>query len=238
MTKRILVLSLFAGSVLLSPALQAREKYLYGGNDPSAAVGANKGTDLANKGDYGKARRYYDAAIRLDPTMWPTYYNRANLFMEQRKYDLAIQDFNSIIRLKPSFFLASIRRGQVYGHLGKYDKSLADFDRVLSLQPMEGARALTRSCRAWLRATCPNPSFRNGKLTVADAKGACNITSWRNWDYIDTLAAACAEDGDFDGAVRFEQKAIALLHDADNLKGAQGRLALYQAHRPFRDGPN
>lgn len=32
---------------------------------------------------------------------------------------------------------------------------------------------------------------------------------------------ACAEDGDFDAAVRFEQKVIALLHDADNLKGAR-----------------
>jgi hypothetical protein len=54
---------------------------------------------------------------------------------------------------------------------------------------MVGSRALAKSARAWLRATCPNPAFRNGQQAVVDAKAACNLTQWDDWDYIDTPAA-------------------------------------------------
>lgn len=79
-------------------------------------------------------------------------------------------------------------------------------------------------------------AFRNGKEAVVDAKAACNLCSWGDWDYIDTLAAAYAEAGDFESAIKFEQKAIAKAKKDDNTKGAQERLALYQQHKPFRDG--
>ena len=80
----------------------------------------------------------------------------------------------------------------------------------------------------------PRPAFRNGKQAVADATAACRIDSWDTWDYIDTLAAAYAEAGDFDNAIKFENEAIRKTRDADAIKGAQERLALYQQHRPFR----
>ena len=93
---------------------------------------------------------------------------------------------------------------------------------------MVGSRALAKSARAWLRATCPNPALRNGQQAVVDAKAACNLTLWDDWDYIDTLAAAYAEAGDFDAAIKSEQKAISKTPDPDKIKGAQQRLALYQ----------
>src|SRR5205807_6285695 len=65
--------------------------------------------------------------------------------------------------------------------------------------------------RAWLRATCADPSIRNGQLAIADAKKACEIDEWQDTSYMDTLAAAYAEAGDFDSAVRYEEQAISLL---------------------------
>jgi hypothetical protein len=110
---------------------------------------------------------------------------------------------------------AQVWRGEIYEELGKYSLALADYDRIASITPasLPLTRAFAHNSRAWLRATCPDASFRNGKQAVADAKSACHEASWSEPAYMDTLAAAHAEAGDFDSAVRFEQRAIKSVHE-------------------------
>jgi tetratricopeptide (TPR) repeat protein len=225
-------------SLALAGQLRAADKLIPVFDVPASALSAaNKANDLAKKGDLEGARQMYDAAISADPTLYLAIYFRGQIFMEQRKWERAIADFNSALKISPGFFIAAIKRGQANERLGRYDRSLADYDKVISLKPLLGTRALAKSTRAWLLATCPNPAFRNGKQAIEDAKAACNITTWSEWDYIDTLAAAYAETGDFDSAIKFEKRAIAKIKEPDNLKGAQERLALYEQHKPFRQGP-
>lgn len=68
----------------------------------------NKGAELADRGDYEKALQFYDAAISQDPKAWPLYLNRANVFIHQRKFDLAIQDLNTVLRLRPGVLLVQV----------------------------------------------------------------------------------------------------------------------------------
>jgi tetratricopeptide (TPR) repeat protein len=210
----------------------------------------NKGVELADKGDYDKARQLYDAAIGQDPKAWPLYLDRANVFVHQRKFDLAIQDFNAVLRLRPGVLLVQVLRGQIYERLGNYSRALADYDRVVNITsslPLNCAFA--QNSRAWLRATCPEASFRNGKQALADAKSACNEASWSEVAYIDTLAAAHAEAGDFDSAIQFEQRAIKgareetwAIKDPERRRAAyerqltryQRRLVAYEHHQPWR----
>jgi hypothetical protein len=49
------------------------------------------------------------------------------------------------------------------------------------------------------------------------------------------LAAAYAEAGDFDSAVRFEQQALAHEREEEDRQGYEHRLSMYQARHPFRD---
>src|SRR6266478_1773676 len=83
--------------------------------------------------DYENARRYFDAAIRTDPSMWTAYYNRATTFCQQKKWAAALQDLNSAIRLKPSFFDATYKRALVNRKLRNYKASLADLDMLITL---------------------------------------------------------------------------------------------------------
>jgi len=199
--------------------------------DFSAITASNKGIELYDKGDYAGARKYFDAALRKDPRAWLIYYNRAEVFAHEKQWQLAIQDCNSCIKYKPSFFLAVAFRASANQHLGNYSSSLADYDRILSLHPMAGSQALALSGRAWLRATCPKAPIRNPEQAIKDAKAACNVSSWGKADYIDTLAIAYAEAGNFDDAVKFEEKAISHSHDADESKHMQQRLAMFRQHR-------
>jgi hypothetical protein len=62
------------------------------------------------------------------------------------------------------------------------------------------------------------------------------MLKYRDGRFLDTLAAAYAEAGEFDKAVETQQKA---LDDPELIKddgdGARKRLALYREKKPFRD---
>jgi Tfp pilus assembly protein PilF len=49
-------------------------------------------SDQLRNGDIAGAKRNVDAALRIDPRLWPALYDRAQIFRRQDKYELAIQD--------------------------------------------------------------------------------------------------------------------------------------------------
>jgi tetratricopeptide (TPR) repeat protein len=196
----------------------------------------DRGDDLMTKNKLPEARQCFDAAIRLDPKLCTGYFHRGQLLRLQSQWAAAAQDFDTAVRLQPNFFAAAIMRGNTYANLKMYDRALADFNRILHLAPVGYTRAAALDGRAWLEATCANPAFRNGQQACADSRGACNITNWREASFIDTLAAAYAEKGDFDSAVKFENRAIALDPNEKEVPGSKQRLAMFQHHQPIRQG--
>jgi pentatricopeptide repeat protein len=88
---------------------------------------------------------------------------------------------------------------------------------------------------AWLLATSPDPNLRDGTNAVVFAEKAVAATSRTNASYLDTLAAAHAEEGQFGTAVSVQQEAIALLQTEQEKKDYASRLKLYENHSPYRD---
>ena len=88
---------------------------------------------------------------------------------------------------------------------------------------------------AWLRATCPDAQFRDGKLAVESARRACELTDWHNPGELEVLAAACAEAGDFESAVKWQEKALALTVEPADIESCQQRLTQYRAGKSFRE---
>lgn len=91
---------------------------------------------------------------------------------------------------------------------------------------------------AWVRATCPKASVRNGLSAVGYARKAADLTKQKDAGTLDTLAAAYAEAGQFDEAVGAEQRAISLSKREADQKEYGLRLKLYQQRKPYRAGPN
>ena len=93
---------------------------------------------------------------------------------------------------------------------------------------------------AWLLATSPEASLRDGPQAVALAKRVVEISGGKDPAIFDTLAAACAEANQFPQAVTAAGRAIALAqsaHQTDLAQRIQTRLDLYRAGRPYRESP-
>ena len=190
--------------------------------------------DLLQKGDVAGAKRNVETLIQRDPTFWPALYVRAQIYSHQGKYDMALKDCNEALRQDRTVVEAALLRATINGHLGKYAESLKEFDYLVSLHPRNVTLARVLSDRAWLRATCPNASFRNGQQAVKDAKAACSIMVWKDEHMIDALAAAYAETGDFNSAVQYASQALAVKGiSPDSTKLFQRHLALFQQHKPI-----
>lgn len=116
----------------------------------------------------------------------------------------------------------------------KYTEAIAAYEEAVRLNPKY---ALAFNNLAWLQATCPEAEFRNGTKAVEFATKACELTDWKEWNYLDTLAAAYAEAGNFSAAAKWQQKAIDLQTDGNQTEtqtGMETRLKLYQSGQPYR----
>jgi len=90
---------------------------------------------------------------------------------------------------------------------------------------------------ALFQAAFRSTEFRDGAKAVENATKACELTNWKNHEHISTLAAAYAETGDFDSAVKWQKEAIDLLTEKQSSwqrTEYQTRLKLYQAGKPYR----
>ncbi|HEX4697237.1 MAG TPA: tetratricopeptide repeat protein [Candidatus Udaeobacter sp.] len=197
-------------------------------------------SDASNQlrdGDFASARRNINEALRIDPKLWPALYLRAEIFAREGKYELAIQDCNEALRQNRNFIDAALLRANINASYGKYAEASKEFNSLIAMRPATVTLARALSERAWFQATCPDASFRNGRQAVKDAKAACSIVAWKDEDMIDTLAAAYAETGDFDSAVRYAQQALAIKDISPRIsKRIQGHLVLFQRHQPIRSG--
>lgn len=176
-----------------------------------------------------EAVAYCKALIERDKPDAYGFYVRAAIFNQNEQPDKSLADLTTAIKLDPQFAMAFTNRGWLFVEKGDLDKALADFTAATKLAPKN---ALVVNNLAWFRATCPNAKYRDGKQAVTLATLACEQTSYKHEEFLDTLAAAHAEAGDYKTAVKWMTKALEL--DPQNEDFAE-HLKLYKGGQPLRD---
>jgi len=115
-----------------------------------------------------------------------------------------------------------------------YAKSIKDHMEALKREPNHAA---TFNYLAWVWCTAPEPGVRNGRRAIECATRACELTEWQSPGYVDTLAAAYAETGQWTEAIRWAEKAIEVASDDDAREEYAGRVELFESRQPLRITP-
>jgi spermidine synthase len=94
---------------------------------------------------------------------------------------------------------------------------------------------------AWVLATSPEASVRNGGEAVKLAERAAGLPGGGDPAVLDVLAAAYAEAGRFAQAAQAARKAMTIAAEQGKqplAEAIKGRLGLYESGAPFRDAPS
>jgi tetratricopeptide (TPR) repeat protein len=201
--------------------------------DPRYAMAYNnRGVVRRARKEHDRAIADYSEAIRLDPRLAWAYNDRGLAWTAKNEHDRALADHSEAIRIDPKLASAYTNRANMWAVKKEYDKAIADHSEAIRLDPK---LAWAYNNRAWLRATCPEAKYRNGKAAVDDATKACDMSGRKTAHHLGTLAAAYAERGDFPGAIEAQARAQRLYKDEGDLKRGRERTALYKAGKPYRE---
>jgi tetratricopeptide (TPR) repeat protein len=163
---------------------------------------------------------------------------RGKCYAESGRYDEALLDYTEAIRLNPEHAVsAHNERGSLHETRGNYEQAAHDYREAIRLDPIPWFYPQLDPCNnlAWLLATCPQARIRDGAEGIKYATKACEAAGWTSPAYLETLAAAYAENGQFDEAVQWQTKAVDLLQPGDvAAKEALARLNLYREGKPYR----
>jgi len=195
------------------------------------------GSVLATQGRFDEALAHFHRALELQPNFAMAHNNLAGVLAHQGRFDEALTQYQQALEIQPNLVLAHDKLGDLLAIRGRFPEALVHYRTALEIQP--GDPMVQRSL-AWLRATCPLASLRNGAEALALAEQANRLYGGQRPDVLDTLAAAYAETGWFEEAQATARKALQLATQQDNrvlANGLRERIALYEARRPYRQTP-
>jgi tetratricopeptide (TPR) repeat protein len=192
------------------------------------------GRALAAKGEMEEALGELRHALDIDPGYAPAHYGLGLVLARRGRTDDAIRQWREALALDPEYGEARRSLGDALYAQGQPAEALAQWRQSLDLDPNNPA--MLRQT-AWLLATSPDPSLRNGREALALAVRAMQLSGGRDPAVLDTLAAAYAETGRFADAVLTGRRALALASKENQpalVEAIEGRVAAYRTNRPFR----
>jgi len=195
----------------------------------------NLGNALSQKGIVDEAIAHYQKALEIKPSYVRAHVNLGNALLGRGRGEEAIIHFQRALAIEPHHVGASQNLGVALHGLGRDAEALLAWRHVLKIEPN---RVPVLNLSAWILATSPDPSIRDGAEAIALAEYAARLSSGRDPAILDTLAAAYAEAGRFSEAVQCAQLALSLASDQGNtaqINFLRTRIERYQAGSPCRD---
>jgi tetratricopeptide (TPR) repeat protein len=192
------------------------------------------GDTLKRKGDFVGAIKHYLEAIRIKPDRAKTYNSLGVVLALQNKDKEAIIRFYEALRIDPAYAGAYYNLGKVFAKQGKTESAILHFQKALQKDP-DMTQALYNL--SWIAATAKDDKFRNGIEAIKLAEKLCKLQNYSQPLSLDALAAAYAEAGELDKAVKIARQGLnmALTQGPEELVcSLTKRLRLYQSGLPYR----
>ncbi len=194
----------------------------------------NLGLVAAQSGRVKQAIQHFKGALHFDPKNQTALFNLGVARLRSREFEPAVERFRQLLKLNANHAVAHCNLGVALGELGEGAQAVEHYRACRKILPEHQASALYL---AWLLATLPEASMRNGREAVALAQEVVKKQKQADPRALDTLAAAYAETGNFKLAVQYAESALRAatqLNRKEVASGIERRLLLYQLRKPFR----
>jgi tetratricopeptide (TPR) repeat protein len=162
----------------------------------------------------------------------------ASLFVQDKRPSNAVRILSEVILREPKNIAALRSRADTLLGMGRHSEAIKDYEQALQFgiaNPSLKSGVLNNL--AWVLATSPDDSLRNGKRSIELATEAASLSDYKEPYILSTLAAAYAEAGDFEAAIEWSKKAIDLGRrgEHDNVKQLEQELNSFEKKEPLRE---
>jgi len=179
-------------------------------------------------GQFENALNDLSHCLDLYPDFAPAHSMRAGIYVKKGSYDRALADMNAALKLRPNDSGYLHNRAVVLTGLERYGEAIFDYENAIRLNPKGGG---TYNNLAWLLATVKDPEFRDCRKAIHYALKA--LETDKNGAWLDTLAAAYAECGEFEMAMSSEIKAYKISNPPNEI--FRKRIKAYKNGINFSD---
>lgn len=194
----------------------------------------NYATILLAGGRIGEAEQQLRAAIRLRPDYAEAHAALGAALCAQQRFAEGLEHLNTALTIAPDFAGAHQSLGEAYASQGQMSAAIAAYERALALRPDD---VMVMNRIGWILATDAEDSIRNGARALELGLRATALTRELDATSLDTLAAAQAEMGQWEGAASSVALAIARARAAGErgyVPELEERQRLYRQSQPAR----
>jgi tetratricopeptide (TPR) repeat protein len=190
-----------------------------------------------NAQDWATVAKILKELERSNPKSWELQSIEAYVATLRHRYSEAVTYYNRALSFLPESNRNEgsrlyVDRATAQALNGSYRAARVDLEKAIAL---DKNNLFAHNNYAWLLATCPDDSVRDGHRAVQHARGASERLRHGSATVLDTLAAAEAEIGDFRSAVKNEKRALSLAKDNRSLYNQH--LQSYMNASPVREAP-
>ena len=195
----------------------------------------NLGIALTSKGELDGALAHFQKALELDPQLPKVHHNIATILLRQGQLDQAVAHLQKELQVNPASAEAHNDLGIAWSQQGRIDQAISEWQKTLELQPGN----LNAYCNlVWVFATFPDDAIRSGAKAVALGEHALQLSGEKDPRIYRLLAAAYAENRQFDKAIETAQRGSELATKQGNYAAAnalESNIDLYRKSLPLRD---
>ncbi len=158
------------------------------------------------------------------------------VYETMKQYEKALTSFDEVLARNPDDLAALRGRADALLNLGRRGDAVVEYEKAYKIQPHDYG---ILNNYAWVLATAPEDKLRDGRRALDMATEACKLTDYKADYILSTLAAACAETGDFASARKYAAQAVEVTvpnkDEPDRKDELKKELQSYKANKKWRE---
>ena len=195
----------------------------------------NLANALSQRGQFSEAVSEYKTELENYPSFAEGHNNLANVLLRTGKSQEALEHLQTALHLNPNYPEARNNLAIALSQKGQLSEAVAEWNKTLAIDPNN----LEAQCNlGWVLSTSSDSSIRDGARAIELTQRALRLSGGRNARIWRLAAAAYAEAGQFEDAIKAAQTGITAAENERNgvlVQTLQANIKLFEQRLPLRD---